>query len=90
MMFLLYLIISYSFLVPIVIPKSPDFLIRNAESELHKKIGNGNEIGNNLGAQVGTRNGNPLPTVIWVGNGTESEFRVDPCCVVLRKLYKML
>ena len=51
----------YLFLVPIPIPNSSNFWIRNTESELYKKLGNGNGIGNVFFTQF--------------GNGTEFRFR---------------
>ena len=46
---------NYLFLVPFQIPNSSDFRIQNTESDLYKKVRNGNGIGNELCAQVGTR-----------------------------------
>ena len=40
---------TYLFLVPIPIPNSSNFWIRNTESELYKKLGNGNGIGIEFG-----------------------------------------
>ena len=40
---------TYLFLVPIPIPNLSNFWIRNTESELYKKLGNGNGIGIEFG-----------------------------------------